>query len=38
VQVLNAGELVESGFVVEVLDSPRQEYTRQLIGNSPAVG
>jgi peptide/nickel transport system ATP-binding protein len=38
VQVLSAGELVESGFVVEVLDSPRQEYTRQLIGNSPAVG
>jgi peptide/nickel transport system ATP-binding protein len=38
VQVLNAGELVESGFVVEVLDSPEQEYTKRLIGNSPAVG
>jgi peptide/nickel transport system ATP-binding protein len=37
VQVLSAGELVESGFVVEVLDSPRHEYTRQLIGNSPTV-
>jgi peptide/nickel transport system ATP-binding protein len=38
VQVLNGGELVESGFVVEVLDSPRQEYTKRLIGNSPTVG
>jgi peptide/nickel transport system ATP-binding protein len=38
VQVLNGGELVESGFVVEVLDSPKQEYTKRLIGNSPAVG
>jgi peptide/nickel transport system ATP-binding protein len=38
VQVLNAGELVESGFVVEVLDSPGHEYTKQLLRNSPAVG
>jgi peptide/nickel transport system ATP-binding protein len=38
VQVLNGGELVESGFVVEVLDSPKQEYTRRLLSNSPAVG
>jgi peptide/nickel transport system ATP-binding protein len=38
VQVLNGGELVESGFVVEVLDSPQQEYTKRLIGNSPTVG
>jgi peptide/nickel transport system ATP-binding protein len=38
VQVLRSGELVESGFVVEVLDSPKQEYTKRLIGNSPAVG
>lgn len=37
VQVLNAGELVESGFVVEVMDHPRQEYTRRLLANSPAV-
>ncbi|MGI5130514.1 ABC transporter ATP-binding protein [Pseudonocardia sp. CA-107938] len=37
VQVLNAGELVESGFVVEVLDSPREEYTRRLISNTPAI-
>jgi peptide/nickel transport system ATP-binding protein len=38
VQVLNSGELVESGFVVEVLDTPKQEYTKQLLRNSPAVG
>ncbi len=38
VQVLNSGELVESGFVVEVLDSPKQEYTKRLLSNSPAVG
>ena len=33
-----AGELVESGFVVEVLDSPKQDYTKRLLSNSPAVG
>jgi peptide/nickel transport system ATP-binding protein len=38
VQVLNAGELVESGFVVEVLDAPKHEYTKRLLRNSPAVG
>ncbi|GAA0920529.1 ABC transporter ATP-binding protein [Pseudonocardia zijingensis] len=38
VQVLHAGAVVESGFVVEVLDSPQQEYTKRLIGNSPTVG
>jgi peptide/nickel transport system ATP-binding protein len=37
VQVLNAGALVESGFVVEVLDTPKQEYTKRLLANSPAV-
>jgi peptide/nickel transport system ATP-binding protein len=37
VQVLNAGALVESGFVVEVLDTPKQDYTRRLLANSPAV-
>ena len=37
VQVLNAGELVESGFVVEVLDNPQQDYTKRLLSNSPAV-
>jgi peptide/nickel transport system ATP-binding protein len=37
VQVLNAGELVESGFVVEVLDTPKHEYTKRLLSNSPTV-
>jgi peptide/nickel transport system ATP-binding protein len=37
VQVLNAGRLVESGFVVEVLDTPRDDYTKRLLANSPAV-
>jgi peptide/nickel transport system ATP-binding protein len=37
VQVLNAGELVESGFVVEVLDTPKEEYTKRLLSSSPAV-
>jgi peptide/nickel transport system ATP-binding protein len=37
VQVLNAGSLVESGFVVEVMEHPKQEYTRRLLANSPSV-
>jgi peptide/nickel transport system ATP-binding protein len=37
VEVLNAGELVESGFVVEVLDTPKEEYTKRLLSSSPAV-
>jgi peptide/nickel transport system ATP-binding protein len=37
VQVLNSGELVESGFVVEVLDTPKEEYTKRLLSSSPAV-
>jgi peptide/nickel transport system ATP-binding protein len=37
VEVLNAGELVESGFVVEVLDTPKEDYTKRLLSSSPAV-
>jgi len=37
VQVLNAGELVESGFVVQVLDTPKEDYTKRLLSSSPAV-
>jgi peptide/nickel transport system ATP-binding protein len=37
VQVLNAGKLVESGFVVEVLDTPKEDYTKRLLASSPAV-
>jgi len=28
---------VESGFVVEVLDTPKEEYTKRLLSSSPAV-
>ena len=37
VEVLNAGALVESGFVVEVLDTPKEDYTKRLLASSPAV-
>ncbi len=37
VQILNAGRVVESGSVVEVMDSPQQEYTRRLLANSPRI-
>ncbi len=37
VQVLNGGSLVESGFVVDVMEHPQQEYTRRLLANSPSV-
>lgn len=37
VQILNAGRVVESGPVAEVMDSPQQEYTRKLLANSPRI-
>jgi peptide/nickel transport system ATP-binding protein len=37
VQILNAGRLVESGSVVEVMDRPREDYTRELLANSPSI-
>ncbi len=37
VQILNEGRVVESGSVVEVMDSPREEYTRHLLANSPTI-
>jgi peptide/nickel transport system ATP-binding protein len=37
VQILNAGRLVESGPVVQVMDHPREEYTRALLANSPTI-
>jgi len=37
VQILNAGRVVESGSVVEVMDSPQEEYTRRLLANSPRI-
>jgi peptide/nickel transport system ATP-binding protein len=37
VQILSAGAVVESGSVVEVMDSPQQDYTRRLLANSPRI-
>jgi peptide/nickel transport system ATP-binding protein len=37
VQILNAGRLVESGPVVQVMDHPREDYTRALLANSPTI-
>jgi peptide/nickel transport system ATP-binding protein len=37
VQILNAGRVVESGSVVEVMDSPKEEYTKSLLANSPRI-
>ena len=37
VQILNEGRVVESGSVVEVMDSPREEYTKRLLANSPRI-
>jgi peptide/nickel transport system ATP-binding protein len=37
VQILNAGRVVESGPVVEVMEKPTQEYTRRLLANSPTI-
>ncbi len=37
VQILNGGRVVESGSVVEVMDSPKEEYTRRLLANSPRI-
>jgi peptide/nickel transport system ATP-binding protein len=37
VQILNAGRVVESGPVVEVMDSPKEEYTQRLLANSPRI-
>ncbi|GAA1225837.1 ABC transporter ATP-binding protein [Prauserella halophila] len=35
IAVLRGGEVVESGTVGEVLDSPSHEYTRELLANTP---
>ena len=37
VQILNQGRVVESGSVVEVMDSPKEEYTKRLLANSPRI-
>ena len=37
VQILSEGRLVESGSIVEVMDSPQQDYTKRLLANSPSI-
>ncbi len=37
IQILNAGEVVESGPVVEVLDSPQDPYTKRLLASTPTI-
>ena len=38
VQILKSGRLVEHGSVVDVMDRPVEDYTRQLLENSPSIG
>jgi len=37
VEILQAGRVVESGSVVDVMDAPQEEYTRDLLANSPRI-
>ncbi len=37
VEILQAGRVVEAGSVVTVMETPRQEYTRTLLANSPSI-
>ncbi len=37
VQILKAGRVVESGSVVTVMETPREEYTRNLLSKSPRI-
>jgi peptide/nickel transport system ATP-binding protein len=37
VQILQHGRVVEAGSVVEVMDRPREDYTRTLLSNSPRI-
>jgi peptide/nickel transport system ATP-binding protein len=37
VEILQEGRLVEAGPVVRVMDTPREEYTRTLLANSPRI-
>lgn len=37
IQILSAGRVVESGFVVDVMDNPQADYTRRLLANSPTI-
>lgn len=37
IQILNMGNVVESGPVVSVMDSPQEAYTQRLLANTPAI-
>jgi peptide/nickel transport system ATP-binding protein len=37
VEILQAGQVVEAGSVVRVMETPQQEYTRVLLANSPRI-
>jgi peptide/nickel transport system ATP-binding protein len=37
VEILQQGQVVESGPVVDVMDTPREDYTRTLLDNSPRI-
>jgi peptide/nickel transport system ATP-binding protein len=37
VEILQQGRVVEAGPVVDVMDHPREEYTRNLLSNSPRI-
>ncbi|CAA9334145.1 MAG: ABC transporter, ATP-binding protein (cluster 5, nickel/peptides/opines) / ABC transporter, ATP-binding protein (cluster 5, nickel/peptides/opines) [uncultured Nocardioidaceae bacterium] len=37
VQILQEGRVVEAGSVVEVMERPREEYTRKLLSDSPRI-
>ena len=37
VEILQAGRVVEAGSVVTVMETPREEYTRQLLSKSPSI-
>jgi peptide/nickel transport system ATP-binding protein len=38
VEILQDGRVVEEGSVVTVMDTPREEYTRKLLSDSPRIG
>ena len=37
VEILQNGRVVEAGAVATVMDSPREDYTRTLLSNSPRI-
>jgi len=37
VMILNQGALVEAGTVADVLDSPKDGYTKKLLGDTPSL-